>query len=245
MKSEKEKKRRNEDYSGDIPQKGRKTHLWGAGEPFWETLWISVFEKRPRKPFSYFTSSVPIPEAPILLPSHLSQDQERWEDIFSSDLAKSGSFLHASNFIPRFLRLPGNAWLRPIYLTRELTFYKSIWNHTFPHWRSTKVNIWILPTLIVEVIKFSSTFDTWAKPLRVEPAVISATSPTFLQMKKLSRTWLNPGYLSTYSANINMSLIFKTENSKHRYAQAVMSVVLLLLRSRVRTFTRQPPWEHM
>lgn len=48
--------------------------------------------------------------------SHVPRDQERWE-LFSlfPDLVQCRSLLRACNFIPRFLRLPGKACLRPIY----------------------------------------------------------------------------------------------------------------------------------
>lgn len=50
---------------------------------FGNSLNIFFPKKGSRKPFSYFTSSVPILDALILLISHLPQDQGRREDIFS------------------------------------------------------------------------------------------------------------------------------------------------------------------
>ena len=113
--------------------------------------------KGSRKPSACLTSSAP--QKLWFSFSHLPRGQERWRDISPpSASAQFGSLLHASNFIPWFLR----CWYTSVkaHLPWEPTFWKGICNNTFPYWMSTKVNIWILPTLIFEAIQFSVTCHT-------------------------------------------------------------------------------------
>lgn len=65
-----------------ISLKKEEKHLSG-GKSHFGKLSEHLFLKRNLESPSHTLLPVPIPEALILLPSHLSQDQERWEDIVS------------------------------------------------------------------------------------------------------------------------------------------------------------------